>query len=149
MKKTRIIFLCTGNSARSQMAEAFLRKLAGDYFEVYSAGFEPQPINPLVYKVMDELGYDLSGQYPKALDQYLGQVHFGIIITVCAKAEKKCPTFPGVSNRLFWDLEDPAAIEGTEGEKLSKFREVRDKIKNRLMNFLKERNIPINKQTYN
>ena len=142
MKKTRIIFLCIGNSARSQMAEAFLRRLAGDYFEVYSAGFEEKPIHPLTYKVMAELGYDLSGQSSKNLKQYLGKIHFGIIITVCDRAEKVCPIFPGTSTRLYWPFEDPAAYEGSEQDRLQKFREIRNQIQARVKLFLKERKIP-------
>ena len=138
-QKTKVIFLCTGNSARSQMAEAFLRKYAGDYFDVYSAGFKPRPLHPYTVQVMKELGYDLSGQHPKDLKQYLGQVHFGIVITVCVKAEEWCPTLPGVSTRLFWPFEDPAAFQGTEEEKLAKFREIRDKINSKTKEWLKER----------
>ncbi|MGD0203801.1 MAG: arsenate reductase ArsC [Candidatus Bathyarchaeia archaeon] len=144
MEKTKVIFLCTRNSARSQMAEAFLRKYAGNYFEVYSAGFEPQPIHPYTIKVMRELGYDLSDQYPKDLTQYLGKIHFGIVITVCPKAEKTCPTIPGVSTRMYWPFEDPAAFQGTEEEKLAKFREVRDQINEKIKTWLKDRGITDN-----
>jgi arsenate reductase (thioredoxin) len=138
LSKKKVIFLCTHNSARSQMAEAFLKKYAEDRFEVYSAGFEPQPIHPYVYRVMEEIGYDLSNQQPKSLSQYLGKVHFGIIITVCKKAEKQCPTFPGVSTRLFWDIEDPAAFVGSEDEKMAKFRQIRDQINKKIENWLSE-----------
>jgi len=143
MKKTKIIFLCTGNSARSQMAEAILRKMAGDYFEVYSAGFEPKKIHPMTIKVMEEDGYDLRSHASKSLEHYLGKVHFGIIVTVCSNAEKLCPTFPDVSTRLFWDLEDPAAYMGSEEQKLNKFREIQDVIKEKLKKLLMERDIPI------
>jgi arsenate reductase len=125
------------------MAEAFLRKIAGDHFEVYSAGFKPKPIHPLTFKVMEELGFDLSKHASKNLEIYLGRIHFGIIVTVCAKAEAICPTFPGISTRIFWPFEDPAAYEGTDEMKLSKFREVRDQIKEKILQFLKERHIPI------
>ena len=128
MHNPRVLFLCTGNSARSQMAEAFLRKYAGDRFEVYSAGLDPKPINPLTIKVMEEIGMDMSGQYSKPLTLYMGKVHFGYLITVCSNAEKECPIFPGMGMRLHWPFEDPAAFEGTEEEKLVKFREVRDQI---------------------
>ncbi len=141
MGKTKVIFLCTGNSARSQIAEAFLRKYAGDYFEVYSAGFDPRPIHPYTVKVMRELGYDLSNQHSKALSEYLGKIHFGIVITVCVKAEEACPTIPGVSTRLYWPFEDPAAFQGTEEEKLAKFREVRDQINEKTKAWLKERDL--------
>jgi arsenate reductase len=123
------------------MAEAFLRKYAGNYFEVYSAGFEPRPIHPYTIKVMREIGYDLSGQHPKDLSQYLGRVHFGIVITVCVKAEEVCPTIPDVSTRLYWPFEDPAAFQGTEEEKIAKFREIRDKINEKTRAWLKERGI--------
>jgi arsenate reductase (thioredoxin) len=106
------------------MAEAFLKKYAGDQSEVYSTGFEPQPIHPYVFKVMNEIGYDLSGQSPKSVKQYLGNLHFGIIITICTKAEETCPTIPGLGLRLYWPFEDPVAFQGNEAEKLAKFREV-------------------------
>lgn len=128
MHNPRVLFLCTGNSCRSQMAEAFLKKYAGDRFEVYSAGLDPKPINPLTIKVMEEIGMDMSGQYSKPLTLYMGKVHFGYLITVCSDAEKECPIFPGMGIRLHWPFEDPAKFEGNEGEKLRKFREVRDQI---------------------
>jgi arsenate reductase len=142
MGKTKVIFLCIGNSARSQMAEALLRKYANDYFEVYSAGYDPKPVNPLTIKVMKEIGIDLASHYSKDLNQFLGKIHFGIVVTVCTKAENNCPTFPGVSTRLFWPFEDPAQIKGTEEEKLAKFREIRDQIDNKIKDWLKERGIP-------
>ena len=129
MPKTKVLFLCTGNSARSQMAEAFLRQHAGDRFDAYSAGLEPSDINPHTRVVMSEKGLDLKGQYSKSVTEYLGKVNFGYLITVCASAEKNCPrTFPGVSQRLHWDFEDPAAFVGTEAETREKFRAVRDQI---------------------
>lgn len=128
MKKSRVLFLCTGNSARSQMAEAFLRKYTGDRFEAHSAGLEPKEINPYTYKVMEEIGIDLSDHRSKSLDEYMFKVHIGYLITVCSNAEEKCPIFPGMGIRIHWDLEDPAAFEGTEEEKLNKFREIRDQI---------------------
>lgn len=133
MNKIRVLFLCTGNSARSQMAEAFLRSYAGDRYEAYSAGLEPKEIHPLTKKVMDEIGIDISGQYPKSLKDYMGRLHFGYLITVCSQADANCPTsFPDLSQRLRWDLEDPVTFVGTEGEKLNKFREIRDLIKKRV-----------------
>jgi arsenate reductase (thioredoxin) len=124
------------------MAEAFLRKYAGDYYEVHSAGFNPQPINPLTIKVMEEIGISLNAQYSKDIKQYLGKTHFGIVITVCAKTEKTCPTIPGVSTRLFWPFEDPAKAQGTEDEKLFKFREIRDLISEKIQAWLKEKGLP-------
>jgi len=141
MKKTRVIFLCTGNAARSQMAEAFLRKYAPDHFEVYSAGFEAKGINPFTIKVMEELGIDMSGHQSKNLDQYLGETHFGVTITVCKRAEEVCPTYPSLGTRLYWPFEDPAAFEGTQEEKLEKYREVRDSIKARILSWLESRGI--------
>jgi arsenate reductase (thioredoxin) len=144
MTKTKVIFICTHNSARSQMAEAFLTKYAGEHFEVYSAGYNPQPIHPYTISTMQELGYDLSKQQPKDLWELAKKRHFGIIITVCRKTEENCPTIPGTSTRLYWNIDDPAALQGTEEEKLAKFREVRDQILAQIKNFLKERTIPLN-----
>lgn len=138
MRKTKVIFLCTGNSARSQMAEAFLKKYGSEYFEVYSAGFEPKGINPYTVKVMNEKGIDMSDHSSKELREYLGKVHFGIIISVCDRAEKSCPTMPGISRRLFWPFEDPASFKGTEEEKIDKFREVRDLIEEKIKSWVKE-----------
>lgn len=129
MNKQRILFLCTGNSARSQMAEAFLRKYADDRFEAHSAGLEPKGLNPLTVKVMDEVGIDVSEQQSKGMDTYLGKTLFQYLVTVCDDADKNCPTvWPGVNKRMHWSFQDPAAVEGTEEEKLAKFREVRDLI---------------------
>ncbi len=139
MEKPRVLFLCTGNSCRSQMAEAFLRKYGGNQFEVYSAGLEPKPINPLTIRVMEEIGIDMSGQYSKLLAQYLGKVHFSYLITVCSKAEEKCPIFPGMGIRLHWPFEDPAAFEGSDEEKLAKFRQTRDMIDQKVQAWLEEK----------
>lgn len=143
MTKTKVIFLCSHNSARSQMAEALLTKYAGDYFEIFSGGFKPQPIHPYAIKVMQEIGSDLSKQQPKDLWDIAKGQHFGIIITLCQKTEKDCPTIPGASTRLYWNIEDPAAIVGSEEEKLAKFRQTREQINEQIKNFLNERNIPI------
>ena len=137
MPKTKVLFLCTGNSARSQMAEAILRRLAGDRFEAFSAGLEPKGINPYTRQVMEEVGIDLAGQRSKDVTEYLGKVNFGYLITVCDHAEKNCPTtFLGVSNRLHWSLEDPAAFQGSDEQTLAKFREVRDDIDKRMQAWL-------------
>ena len=145
MNKTKVIFICTHNAARSQMAEAFLRKYAGDHFDVYSAGFAPQPIHPLAVKVMKEIGIDISSQQPKDLWQLIRNEYFGIAITVCKKGEEEdCPTIPGTSTRIYWNIEDPAVFKGTEEEKLTKFREVRDQIDEKTKAWLKERGIKIN-----
>jgi len=139
MEKQRVIFLCTGNSARSQMAEAFLRKAAGDRFEVYSAGLKPKGIHPLTIQVMQEKGFDLSGQSSKGVQEYLGKVLIQTLITLCDDAEKNCPTvWPGISTHLHWSFEDPSAFEGTEAQKLEKFRQIRDQIETRINAWLKE-----------
>jgi arsenate reductase (thioredoxin) len=138
MEKPKVMFLCTHNSARSQMAEAFLRKYAGDRFEVHSAGLEPTGLRPLAKIVMEEIGFDMGGHQSKDLKQYLGKVHFGYLITVCANAEAACPIFPGVSIRLHWPFDDPAAFQGTEEQKLNKFREIRDQIQVRIESWLRE-----------
>jgi phosphate transport system protein len=132
----KVLFLCTHNSARSQMAEAFLRKYAGDRFEAYSAGLEPEVIHPLTLQVMNEASIDMSGQSPKGLDQFLGKVHFAYLITVCDKAEQRCPIFPGMGTRLHWSFEDPAAATGSDEEILAKFRQVRDQVEVKVKQWL-------------
>lgn len=136
--KTRVLFLCTGNSARSQMAEAFLRKHGSDRFEAHSAGLEPKGINPYTRRVLEEVGIDMAGHSSKDLNIYLGKMHFGYLITVCGNAEERCPIFPGVGVRLHWPFEDPAAFAGSDDEKLAKFREVRDQIEMRILAWLEE-----------
>lgn len=137
MARTKVLFLCTGNSARSQMAEAFLRAYGGAQYDVYSAGLEPKGIHPLTRQVMAEVGLDLAGQRSKDVTEYLGKVNFGYLITVCSHAEKNCPTtFLGVGNRLHWSFEDPAAFEGSAHETLAKFRQVRDQIDQRIQEWL-------------
>ncbi len=139
MSKQRILFLCTGNSARSQMAEAFLRKYAGDRFEPHSAGLEPKGLNPLTAKVMEEVGIDVSGQTSKGVDTYLGKKLFQYLITVCDDADKNCPSvWPGVNQRMHWSFQDPAAVDGSDEEKMAKFREVRDLIEAKIKNWLVE-----------
>ncbi len=128
MTKTRVLFLCTGNTARSQMAEAWLRKYAGERFEVYSAGLKPSAVNPLTIQVMQEAGVDMSAARSKGLDEFIGRLHFGYLITVCSQAEKQCPIFPGMGIRLHWPFEDPAAFDGTPEQKSAMFRQVRDAI---------------------
>jgi len=131
--KQRVIFLCTGNSARSQMAEAFLRRMAGDHFEVYSAGLEPKGVNPLTVEVMAEIGYDLTGARSKSVSEFLGKGLFQYLITVCDQAEQNCPTaWPGVNQRLHWSFEDPAAFEGSHEARLEKFRQVRNQIEQKV-----------------
>jgi arsenate reductase len=139
MRKTKVLFLCTGNSARSQMAEALLRKNASNDFEVFSAGLEPAGVNPYTIRVMEETGIDMSDHSSKSLTEYLGKVHFGYVITVCSNADEKCPAiFPGMGQRLHWPFDDPAALKGSDEEKLAKFREVRDQIEKRIKEWLAE-----------
>ena len=136
-KNPKVLFLCTGNSARSQMAEAWLRHYGGDRFEAYSAGLEPGGINPYTRRVMDEAGVSLEGQWSKDVKEYLGRVNFGYLITVCGHADKNCPrTFLSVGRKLHWDLEDPAAATGDDAAKLAKFREIRDQIEARVLAWL-------------
>jgi len=138
-KKPKVIFLCTGNSARSQMAEAFLRKYAGDRFEAHSAGLEPKGINPYTVRVMDEVGISLEGHTSKSVSVYLGKVHFAYLFTVCGHAEQNCPRiFLTQGKHTHWDFEDPAAFEGSDSEKLAKFREIRDQIERRVRDWLAE-----------
>jgi arsenate reductase len=144
MDKTRVLFLCTGNSARSQMAEAFLRHFAGDRFEAHSAGLKPKPINPLTLVVMEEAGLEMSGQQSKGVEIYLGKTHFEYLITVCDDADKNCPTvWPGVNQRLHWSFEDPAQFVGTKEQKLAKFRQVRDLIREREIDWLTKQGIAV------
>jgi len=138
MKKPRVLFLCTGNSARSQISEALLRKYAGDQFEVHSAGLEPTVINPYTVKVLEEIGLDTISLYAKSLEEYLGKTHFSYLITVCSNAEERCPMFPGMGTRIHWPFEDPAAFEGNDEEKTQKFREIRDQIEAKIKSWIAE-----------
>jgi arsenate reductase len=141
--KTKVLFLCTGNSARSQMGEALLRHHAGSHFEVYSAGLEPKGINPYTVRVLNEIGLDIRDQRSKHVREYMGHVHFGYMITVCSDADAKCPvTFPGVGQRLRWFFDDPAAVEGADDDKLRAFRATRDLIDARIVQWLKELGVP-------
>jgi arsenate reductase (thioredoxin) len=142
MDKQKVLFLCTGNSARSQMAEAFLRKYGGGSFEAHSAGLEPKGVNPLTVKVMDEIGIDISNQASKGIEVYLGKMLFTYLITVCDDADKNCPTvWPGVRTRMHWSFEDPARFEGAEQQKLAKFREVRDLMEKKIKAWVAEQQL--------
>lgn len=137
MSKAKVLFLCTGNSARSQMAEAFLRKHAGDRYEVFSAGLEPKGLNPYTLRVMEEVGVDMSAHHSKDVREFMGFVNFGYIFTVCDHAEKNCPTiFLSTGEHRHWGFEDPAAFSGTEEETLAKFREVRDLIEAKIQEWV-------------
>lgn len=138
MKKCKVLFLCVGNSARSQMAEGLLRWHNGEQFDVFSAGVEPKGINPLTIEVMSEIGYDMSSHSSKHMEEFIGKDNFNYLITVCSEAEEKCPFFPGMGIRLHWQFEDPAAFEGTKEEKLNKFRQVRDQIDCKMLDWMTE-----------
>ena len=131
MTKWRVLFLCTHNSARSQMAEGLLRQLAGERFEAMSAGTEATHVRPLAVRVMQEIGVDISHQESKTLERYLGEP-FDHVITVCDEANEACPFFPGAVSRLHWSFEDPSRAEGSEEERLAVFRRVRDGIRDRV-----------------
>src|ERR1700720_1074679 len=130
-KRTRVLILCTGNSARSQMAEGLLRQMAGDVFEVASAGVAPSHVRPEAIKVMGELGIDISAHRSKSVEEFLGE-DFDYVITVCDNANEQCPVFPGQTKRIHWSFADPAAALGDEAARLAVFRRVRDEIKMRL-----------------
>jgi arsenate reductase (thioredoxin) len=136
--RTRVLFVCVHNSARSQMAEAFLTALAGDRFAASSAGLEPGRLNPLAVEVMQEAGIDISKNAAKSVfDIYKSGALFGYVIAVCdAEAAQRCPIFPGISKTLVWSFPDPASFEGTWDEKLAKTRQVRDAIKARIDEFI-------------
>ena len=133
MKKPSVLFLCTGNTARSQLADALLRHHAPDEFTVTSAGLEPGVLNPYTIRVLEEIGISTEGMFAKGVIPMLGRHHFHYIITVCSRAEANCPIFPGVSYRLSWAFEDPAAFVGNDQETLAKFREIRDAISARIL----------------
>lgn len=133
--RTRVLILCTGNSARSQMAEGLLRHLAGDRFEVASAGVAPTSVRPEAIKAMGEIGIDISRQHSKSVDAFAGQ-EFEYVITVCDNANEQCPVFPGNTKRIHWSFDDPAAAEGDEESRLGVFRRVRDEIRHQLQLFV-------------
>jgi arsenate reductase len=134
MEKKRVLILCTGNSARSQMAEGLLRHDAGDRFEVESAGTKPGQVRPEAIAVMKELGIDISGHRSKSVDEFEGR-NFDYVLTVCDNAKESCPIFPGHTNRLHHNFDDPAAVQGSEEERLGVFRRVRDEIRTYLSGF--------------
>lgn len=133
--KPNVLFLCTGNSCRSQMAEGFLRSLGSDRFDARSAGTHPTAVNPLAIAVMQEKGIDLSQHHSKDVSEFLGK-HFAYVVTVCDNASRRCPVFPGNSIRLHWPLDDPAEATGSDEERLAVFRRVRDEIEARVREFL-------------
>ena len=132
----RVLFLCTGNSCRSHMAEGILRKLAGNRFEAFSAGSKPAGyVHPLAITAMKEFGEDISGHRSKSLSEFAGQP-FDFVITVCDNAKEACPNFPGANQQLHWSFDDPAHASGSDEEKMKVFRRVRDEIQTRLRLFI-------------
>jgi arsenate reductase len=134
MRKKRVLVLCTGNSARSQMAEGLLRHDAGDRFDVESAGLNPGQVRPEAIAVMEEIGVDISAHRSKHVDEFAGQ-QFDYVLTVCDNANESCPVLPGQGERLHRSFEDPAALQGDEQQRLAKFRRVRDEIRDYLQTF--------------
>ena len=135
-KPVRVLILCTGNSARSQMAEGLLREMGGDRFEVASAGVAPSFVRPEAIAVMREVDIDISGHKSKSVDEFINQ-EFDYVITVCDNANEQCPVFPGNTRRLHWSFDDPAAAKGDEEQRLAVFRRGRDEIRQRLQLFLR------------
>ena len=133
-EKPRVLILCTGNSARSQMAEGLLRHDSGDRFEVESAGTKPSRVRPEAIQVMREIGIDISGHRSKSVDEFAGEI-FDHVLTVCEHANESCPIYPGHSNRMHHNFQDPAAVEGSEEQRLAAFRRVRDEIRMYLRSF--------------
>jgi arsenate reductase (thioredoxin) len=133
--KKKVLFLCTHNSCRSQMAEGLLRDMAGNKFDVYSAGVNPTSVNPLAKKVMEEFGIDISGQQSKSVDEFLDK-GFDYVITVCDNARQTCPFFPGNHELLHWSFEDPAIALGSEEERLLMFRKIRDQLRDHIQRLI-------------
>jgi len=138
MHTPRVLFRSTKNSVRSLMAEALLRKHAGARFEVYSAGVDPGEIHPLTARVLNEMGIDASGLWTKSVELFRGKMHFDYVITLSSDAEQRCPVFPAVTIRLHWPIDDPARASGPEGERLVRFRAVRDEIEKHILAWLQE-----------
>ena len=139
MDKIRVLFVCIHNSARSQMAEAFLNKLGRDSFEAFSAGLEPGKLNPIVVEAMKETGIDISGNKTKSVfDFYKNGERFNYVFTVCDEASgERCPIFPGISKKIHWGFPDPSTLTGTHEEKLTRTRDIRDMIKAKIEEFIK------------
>jgi arsenate reductase len=133
--KKRVLILCTGNSARSQMAEGLFRNEGGDRYEVFSAGTRPSTVRPEAIAVLAEIGIDISDHRSKSVDEFVGQP-LDLVITVCDNAKESCPVLPGRTLRLHWPFEDPAHVKGTEEERKAAFRIVRDQIRQRILAFL-------------
>jgi len=138
MTTKKILVLCTGNSARSQMGEGLFRAEGGGGFEIFSAGTRPSAVRPEAIAVMKEIGIDISGHRSKSVDEFSGQA-FDYVVTVCDNARDSCPVFPAGSERMRWSFEDPAAVQGSEQERLAAFRRIRDLIHERVRAFVLER----------
>jgi len=137
--KPNVLFVCSHNSARSQMAEGWLRHLAGDRFDVYSAGVDPGTVNPLAVRAMEEVGIDISGARAEGVKDYLGRINVAYLIVVCDKAAQTCPrVWPGMNERITWSFDDPSAAEGSEEQKMEVFRRVRDRIRTQLEAWLNQ-----------
>lgn len=134
-RKSKVLILCTGNSARSQMAEGLFRQAGGNRYHVFSAGTNPSLVRPEAVAVMREIGIDISGHRSKSVDEFAGQ-ELDLVITVCDNAKESCPVFPGTTQRLHWPFEDPAALAGSEEQRLAAFRSIRDQIRARIQRFL-------------
>ena len=135
MQKQRVLFVCTHNSARSQMAEGMLRAWGGDRFEAFSAGTEVTSVRPEAITVMREIGIGISGQRSKSFEEFIGQA-FGWVITVCDQARQNCPVFPNVGETDHWSIKDPSDAEGTDAQRLEVFRQVRDDLRDRMRAFI-------------
>ncbi len=135
--RKRVLILCTGNSARSQMAEGLLRADGGQRFKVHSAGTHPGTVRPEAITVMREIGIDISGHRSKSVDEFLGQP-LDLVITVCDRARESCPVFPQQTRRLHWSFEDPAAVQGDEATRLQAFRRIRDEIRQKFREWMAE-----------
>lgn len=138
----RILIICSHNSARSQMAEAFFRQYASDLFEVHSAGLNPAPVHPLAIQVMGEIGIDISEAHSKSIRTFMGKMSFHTVITVCPEADRQCPAFfPGALQFVSWPFEDPALFEGTHDEQIDNFRNIRDQIRNNVWRWTLDRRL--------
>ncbi|MHC4777241.1 MAG: arsenate reductase ArsC [Planctomycetota bacterium] len=137
--KTKVLILCTGNSARSQMAQGFFEKHGADRFDAHSAGTAPTSVHPMTARVMEEAGVDMSSKRAKDVREFLGDGDISLVITVCSEADQQCPIFPGPVRKLHWPFEDPAAFTGSDGEKLGSFRGVRDRIEKKILAFVGSR----------
>ena len=136
-KTPRVLILCTGNSARSQMGEGLFRQEGGDRYQVFSAGTKPSQVRPEAITVLREIGIDISSHHSKSVDEFAGQ-EMDLVITVCDNAKETCPVFPGRTQRLHWPFTDPAAVVGSEEQRMAAFRSIRDQIHQRIKVFLTE-----------